>query len=250
MTDNLLDVFHARQGIVCCVGAGGKKTTMFRLATEHPGKVGITATAHIEYFPKNLAATKYIGTETELLAAIKSDRESRIIAFARPCERRGRRAGVSPELIPAFRDVGRFDLMLIKADGARSRLIKAPADHEPPLPVPVDTVIAVVSAKAIGKRLTDKIAHRVDRITAITGLEENGKIMPVHIARLLAAPEGALKNIRMARIIPLINMVDDSDREALARAAAHEALSLTVRFDYVVLATMRNAAPVIDVIHR
>lgn len=250
MSEQLLDIFHARKGIVCCVGAGGKKTTMFRLAAEHTGRVGITATAHIEFFPKTLTATKYIAPESELLEQVRSDTDSRLIAFAQPSERRGRRAGINPDLLLQFRDEGRFDLLLVKADGARSRWLKAPAGHEPPVPAYVDTVITVVSARAIGKRLTDKIAHRIERITAVTRLEQNEIIQPHHVARLLASEEGALKNTGQAMVVPLINMVDDTGREDLARQAATEALSLTDRFDYVVLATMRNIEPVIDIIRR
>lgn len=250
MSEQLLDIFHARSGIVCCVGAGGKKTTMFRLAAEHTGRVGITATAHIEFFPKTLTATKYIAPEPELLEQIRDDTGSRLIAFAQPSERRGRRAGINPELLMQFRDEGRFELLLVKADGARSRWLKAPAGHEPPLPDNADTVIAVTSAKAIGKHLTDKIAHRIERITAVTGLEKNEIIQPHHVARLLASEEGALKNTGLARVIPLINMVDDTEREDLARQAATEALSLTDRFDYVVLATMRDQSPIIEIIRQ
>ena len=250
MQENLLDVFNAYNGIVCCTGAGGKKTTMFRLAAAHTGRVGITATAHIEFFPKALPATRYIAPEDELLEMIKSDHTSGVIAFAQPSARRGRRAGISLPLINEFKTQGNFDLLLIKADGARSRWIKAPAEHEPPVPQCTDTVIAVVSARAIGKRLTAKIAHRVDRITAISGLQENEIIKPYHIARLLASTEGALKNTGAARVIPLINMVDDHEREQLACEVAREALSMTNRFDTIVLASMRNVEPVIDVIKR
>ena len=248
MSEQLLDVFHARNGIVCCVGAGGKKTTMYRLATEHAGRVGITATAHIEFFPKILPATKYIASESELLKQIKNNADSRLIAFAQPSERRGRRAGISPELVKQFKDEGRFDLLLIKADGARSRLLKAPADHEPPIPDFTDTVITVISARAIGKRLTNKIAHRVDRVTAVAGIREYEKIEPQHIARLLTSSEGALKNTGDTRVIPLINMVDNTVYEKLARQAAQETLSLTDRFEYVVLAVMRQMDPIIDIV--
>lgn len=223
---------------------------MFRLAAEHHGRVGITATAHIEYFPGNLPVTKYIAGESDLLGQIKADRHSKQIAFAQPSERRGRRAGISPELIKQFRQAGRFDLFLIKADGARSRWLKAPAEHEPPLPDCADTVITVISARAIGKRLTDKIAHRVERISAIAGIKENEKIEPHHVARLLASEKGSLKNTGNSRVIPLINMVDDAEKKELAKRAAQEALLLTDRFEYVVLAAMRNQNPVVEVVYR
>ncbi len=249
MPEQLLDIFNARSGIVCCVGAGGKKTTMFRLAAEHPGRVGITATAHIEFFPRTLAAIKYIAPEANLLEQIKTDKASRVIAFAQPSERRGRRAGISLPLIHQFKTQGRFDLLLVKADGARSRWLKAPAAHEPPVPECADTVIAVISAKAIGKRLTDKIAHRLDRITAVTGLQKNEKIKPHHIVRLFTSAEGALKNTGTAKVIPLINMVDDHERENLARETAMQALTETDRFEYIVLASMQNRKPIIDIMY-
>lgn len=250
MSDQLLEIFKASNGIVCCVGAGGKKTTMFKLASEHTGKIGITATSHIEYFPRTLNATRYIATQDELINKIKADHDSRIIAFAQPCERRGRYTGIDKTTVNKFRKAGGFDLLLVKSDGARSRLLKAPAEHEPPLPDTVNTVIAVVSAKVIGKRLTEKIAHRLDKISAVAGINENEKIQALHVARILSSSNGSLKNTGNAKVVPLINMVDDSEREKLARETAKITLSLTDRFEYVVLAAMRNQQPVIDIISR
>lgn len=248
MSSDLLEIFNARSGIICCVGAGGKKTTMFRLAYEYPGRVGITATSHIEYFPKSLPATKYIDNENELLDKVRNDSTSRVIAFARPSERIGRHAGISLGLVRKFREEGRFGLLLIKADGARSRFIKAPAAHEPPVPGCVDTVIPVISAKIIGQKLTEKVAHRVELITKVTGVGENDVIEPIHVARLLASPDGSLKNTGSAKVIPLINMVDNREREQLAREAAIAALSLSDRYEYIVLAAMKNDNPIIDII--
>lgn len=245
---DLLDIFNAQSGIVCCVGAGGKKTTMFQLAHAHQGRVGITATAHIEFFPDSLDATKYIDDEQQLVKLIVDDRDSKQIAFAKPSERFGRRAGVSIDSITKFNDIGRFDLLVVKADGARGRKIKAPADHEPVIPNAVDTVIPVVSAKVFGMPLNDKIAHRVDKISQVTGLEQHGTLLPKHVATLLSSEHGSLKGCGDATIIPLINMVDYTELEQLARDAAQQALSLTDRFEKVVLASMRENDPIVDVI--
>lgn len=223
---------------------------MFQLARAHAGRVGITATANIEYFPRTLAATNYIGTEEDILNAIRNDHASSAIAFAKPSERFGRRAGISMELLQTINNEDHFRLILVKADGARGRFIKAPAKHEPPIPGFTTTVIPVVSAKVIGMTLTEKLAHRVDRISAITGLNEHDEIKPEHIAKLLASPEGSLKNTGNAKIVPLINMVDYVELEALARQAATLALSMTDRFDSVVLAVMKEDQPVVDIISR
>lgn len=244
----LLDLFKARQGIVCFVGAGGKKTTMFRLAAEHAGRVGITTTAHIEYFPRRLAATCYVEAEAALLQSVSNDHQSRMIAFATPSDRTGRHAGIGLETVKAFQQQGRFDLLLVKSDGARGRLIKAPKEDEPPLPAEVDTVVPVVSAKVLGRPLNDKVAHRVDRLAAITGAEPEAELAPVHMARLLASGEGALKNTGNARVVPIINMVDSNHLIELARQAAEQALALTDRFDEVVLARMREDDPIVEIV--
>ncbi|GJM05404.1 MAG: hypothetical protein DHS20C09_13950 [marine bacterium B5-7] len=248
MSSELLDIFNAHSGVVCCVGAGGKKTTMFQLAKAHAGRVGITATAHIEYFPKTLDATNYIGAEDDLLDAIRKDASSKTIAFAKPSERFGRRAGISQNLLQLIKDENRFELIVVKADGARGRLMKGPAEHEPATPVFVDTVIPVVSVKVIGLTLNDKIAHRVDQLSKITGLNEHDEIKPEHIALLLSSNEGALKNTGTAKVIPLINMVDYTEQEKSAREAAQLALTMTDRFDHIVLAAMKKEQPIVDVI--
>ncbi len=250
MSSELLDLFNAHSGVVCCVGAGGKKTTMFQLAKAHTGRVGITATAHIEYFPKTLEATNYIGAEEDVLEAIRNDDASKSIAFAKPSERFGRRAGISAKLLQTIKDENRFELIVVKADGARGRLMKGPAAHEPATPEFADTVIPVVSVKVIGMTLTDKIAHRVDEISKITGLNEHDEIKSEHIAHLISSTNGALKNVGSAKVIPLINMVDYSEQETSAREVAQLALTMTDRFDYIVLAAMKEDQPIVDVISR
>lgn len=250
MAKELLEILNAQSGIVSCVGAGGKKTTMFRLAEAHSGRVGITATAHIEFFPRTLKATNYIGDEIDLLEAIRNDKDSKAIAFAKPSERFGRRAGVSQESIEKFIEAGNFDLLVVKADGARGRLIKAPAEHEPVIAPHSNTVIPILSAKVIGLPLTDKITHRVDNLSVVTGLSEGVEIEPIHIAKIISSEEGSLKNTGSAKVIPLINMVDDEDLEISAREAARQALNMSDRFDRVVLAAMNREQPIVDVVTR
>jgi probable selenium-dependent hydroxylase accessory protein YqeC len=185
-----------------------------------------------------------------LHAQVCALRHARVVAFARLCDLPGRHAGVSSdELLRLFTDGG-FDLCLVKADGARGRVIKAPAGHEPPLSPHSALVVPVVSARAIGMPLTGKLAHRPECVAAAAGLEINEVLTPIHIGRLLASERGALKDVGVMPVVPMINMVDDAGREALAREAAAAALSLTNRFDRVVLGAMTRANPLVAVVHR
>lgn len=247
---DLIQLLNAEQGIVSCVGAGGKKSTMFRLAELHPGRVAITATAHIEFFPNSLKATSYIGDEPALLKAIEEDTQSNTIAFAKPSSRFGRRAGIDCDAVKQFFQVGKFDLMVIKADGARGRFIKAPSENEPALSRYSDTVIPVLSAKVIGEPLNDGIVHRLDAFERVTGLAEGEEIKTIHIARLLSSEQGSLKGVGQTRVIPVINMVENAQLEQAAIQAAEQALKMTNRFDRVVLAAMKQEDPVVAVIER
>ena len=251
MHDTLLAVLGAERGLVCCVGAGGKKSTLYRLAARHPGRVGITATAHIEYFPRPWAAACVIAEPPELVPQVSAlAARERVVAFARPCNLPGRHLGVSLAELAAIRAACGFDLCVVKADGARNRILKAPAPHEPALPLAPDTIITCCSVRAIGQSLNEKLAHRPALIAALTGLDLEATVEPEHLGRLLANPEGALRGVGSARVVPLINMVDDAELERLAVRVAETALALTDRFEYVVLAAMRNSEPIVRVVRR
>jgi probable selenium-dependent hydroxylase accessory protein YqeC len=90
----------------------------------------------------------------------------------------------------------------------------------------------------------------VERITRVTGLQEDEAITPRHFARLLASREGMLKSTDGRRVVPVINMVDDAAREALAREAASAALELTDCFDRVVLVCLTRPADVVVAVVR
>lgn len=244
------DVLNARKGLICFVGAGGKKTTMYRIAEAHPGRVAITATAHIERFPRRYRDVSVVAEGPALYERVLALGASRIVAFAKSCDLPGRHEGLTEEELAQICKDGRFDLCLVKADGARGRLIKAPAGHEPPISPLATTIVPVVSARVIGMPLSEKVAHRPERVAVVAGLVAGETITPHHIARLLASTEGALKKVGTATVVPEINMVDDAKREALARAAAEEALHLSNRFDRIVLTAMRSERPVVAVIYR
>ncbi len=249
--NDLLDVLEAREGIVCAIGAGGKKSTLYALARHHPGKVAITATVYNTFFPADLNAVEVIAAEEFLETRLGAVPDARRIAFACPGGKAGRHAGVEAGRIRELHESQAFDVTLVKADGARMRWIKAPRTGEPVLPPDPDTILMVVSARALGEPLGDRIAHRAERVAAVTGARLGEPFETVHLARLLTHPQGLLAGTGNARIIPVINMVDDEAKEKLATRAAETALDFSSRFDRVVLARMRDPArPVVAVIHR
>lgn len=246
----LLDLLEARAGIVCAVGAGGKKSLLSRLAAAHPGRVAITATVYTTAAHDDLGFAVVVEPEELLAAAVAAVDPARNVVYASVGSKPGRRGGVSSATIERLHREGRFAATYVKADGARMRLVKAPADGEPLLPPLTTTVVPIVSAAAFGQPLSERTAHRLESIERVAGLRAQEPITALHVGRLLASPLGLLKGTEGRRVVPVVNMVDDAAREAQARAAAELALSLSDRFDRVVLACLLRDDPVVAVVHR
>jgi probable selenium-dependent hydroxylase accessory protein YqeC len=250
MTD-LLDVLEARSGIVCAIGAGGKKTALYAIARHHPGRVALTTTVFTPFFPEDLEATEVIAENSDIVNRLEALRNAGRVAYACPGGKAGRHGGVNADLVRRIHEEMQFDLTLVKADGARMRWIKAPQPGEPVLPPDTDTVLVMVSARALGEPLGERIAHRPEKVSAITGAPLGEPFAPEHMAQLLTHPEGLLAGTGRTAVIPVINMVDDEDRRRLASRAAEMALEQSSRFERVVLAQMRDRfAPIVAILDR
>ena len=249
----LLDLLAAQRGLVCAVGAGGKKSTLYRLVEAHlaagTARVGLTCTVTMARPPRSLGEP--LIAEPARLAGILAERgRDRLLVYAQPSPKPGRIGGVPPADLAGLHAGGGFDVTLIKADGARMRWIKAPAAGEPVLPPGVATVLALVSARIFGQPLAAAVAHRPERVAAVTGAAPGEPLSPAHVARLLASEQGALHGTGDAAVVPIINMVDDPARLVAAREAARQALQRSARFTRVVLTSMTAPEPVIEVVSR
>jgi probable selenium-dependent hydroxylase accessory protein YqeC len=248
----LLDLLAARRGLVCAVGAGGKKTTLHRLVEAHlaagTARIGFTCTVAMAPPPAWLGPP--VLEEAARLARAVADlgRERTLVAYAQPPPKPGRVGGVPPEVLARLHHEAGFDVTLIKADGARMRWIKAPAAGEPVLPPGVTTVLALVSARIFGQPLTEAVAHRPERLAAVIGARPSDLVTPEHVARLLTSESGALQGVGRATVIAIINMVDDEARRVAARAAARHALATSDRLARVLLTRMTASDPLIEVI--
>ncbi|HKK31438.1 MAG TPA: selenium cofactor biosynthesis protein YqeC, partial [Alphaproteobacteria bacterium] len=183
----LLEALGITRGIVAAVGAGGKKSLLYAIAAEAPGRVAWTATVHTPRPPRWTGMQVSVDSVEELLRQAGVETEARVRAFLSPAAKTGRMAGLAPEQVEALHAAGGFDLTLVKADGARMRGIKAPKPGEPVLPDSTAKVLVVVSAAVVGQPLDERIAHRPERIAEIVGLAIGQPIGPEHIARLYSA---------------------------------------------------------------
>lgn len=238
-------------GIVCAVGAGGKKSLCYALAAEVEGRVGLTASVHTAPFPRRLDATKLIDDEAALIKRVPVERVAiGVTAYAQPADKSKRLAGLAPDTIARIHDDGAFDLTLVKADGARMRGIKAPKSGEPVLVPGTRRVLVVVSAGTIGAPLDERIAHRPERMAALLGVEIGTPITPSHVARLLVSQEGGLQNTHGIAVTAVINQIDDDERAKLGEMVARQVLAANAGIERVVLTGLRRPQPVVAVFPR
>lgn len=235
----------AEAGVVCFVGAGGKKSAMYHVARQHPGRVGLTSTVHMHPYDEGVVGGVLSLAEGDFHRRLDDAARERVLAFINPSRKPNRHGGLSGDEVLTLHDSAGVDVLLVKADGARGRLIKAPAPHEPVLPDHFATLVPVVSIRAVGRRLDHVIAHRPELVADRTGATVGGFVEPVHLARLLADADGGCRHAeRAGTLVALINMVDTPTQHDLALEVATRALALTDRITRVVLASMAHGTVV------
>lgn len=241
---DLVAALAADRGTTCVVGAGGKKSTLFALA-DRLDRAVVTATVRIPIFDHRVATVAVTDDPVRYVAGAEAWPVG-VVA-----ERNGDRyEGYEPRVIDELGAAEVADAVLVKADGARTRWLKAPGEHEPRIPDGTDVVVPVASVRVVGKPLDEEHVHRPERVAAITGLEVGEPIAPADVAAVLASEEGGLHDVPAdATAIPLLNMVDDGELAAVAREIAHELLSRS-NVPRVVLTRLIDDDPVVGIVER
>ncbi len=207
--------------LVALVGGGGKSSLMFELAERLPGRGVMTTTTRI--------FSEQMSSAVECCTLADADWRARLDAFESALlvvgRVEGERAvGVAPELPAEMLAHPRVDWVIVEADGSRMLPVKAPGPHEPVIPNGTTLLVPIVGIDALSKSIGE-IAHRPERVCAITGLAPEDRLTPAALAHLITAPEGGLKNAASAgRTAVLINKVESAAECALAREVADHVL--------------------------
>lgn len=201
--------------LVSLVGGGGKTTTLYRL-TDDLTRGGLKAAA---------------ATTTKIAAPGPEDRalllcEPQWDDLVRRLEGWNWAGGHPPVLgagllsatkvegIPpqwCDRLVGErvVDVLVVEADGAARKAVKAPESWEPVVPAATTLFVAVVGLSCVGLPLCADVAFRPDKIAAVTGCAPGAPLTPAVLASLLSTPEGLLKGRTDAmRATALLNQAD------------------------------------------
>ena len=221
MSRDLIEALGAASGIVCVTGAGGKKTTMLRLARAHPGRVALTATTKIpQGFGRDDPELLSFAGKATAADVLGPAAGQRLFAYAGEPSRSGRLRGVEPALVGAVHQAGGFEATYVKADGARMKLAKAHDEGEPRLVPGTTTVLLLASVRAVGRPIDEASIHHPERFAQLAGLAP-GDVLTAHgLAAVLAHQTGAIGAMQGAPVVVVLNMADDDPALDTARAVA------------------------------
>jgi molybdenum cofactor cytidylyltransferase len=209
------------------VGAGGKTTAMFQLAGELAPTLATTST-HLGAWQVDSADRHLAWPEGDPLPDIEAWIGSGVTLITGQMDgETDRWMGLSPaQLAKIDALAGYHDLpVLVEADGARQKPLKAPADHEPAIPGFVDLLIVVAGLSALGKPLLQEWVHRPERFSALSGIELGAAISPRALVTVLGHSQGGLKNIPdHARRVLLFTQADTPELQAVGQSLAKQLL--------------------------
>lgn len=237
--------------LVAFTGGGGKTTLLFALARQLPGKVLLTTTtrmfaAQIDSAALRLPARVCRYPDLEALDnAFPTSGKWILIGPPQDDKVTGVPLALPRDLL-ARPDI---DFVLVEADGAKMLPIKAPAAHEPALPLGVTLAVPVAGIDALGVPI-QAAAHRPELAARLLHKQPHDALTAADIATLLSHPEGGLKDVpAAARIIPVINKVETPFQLQEARSIARLILR-QAPVSQVVLSSAQADDPVIEVQRR
>ena len=144
---------HIRPGVTAIIGSGGKTTLMYRLAQELSAFASVIVTTSTHIFPpEHLPCFLRTGTANGVICVGTPSADGKLTAPEQPFDELTRLA----------------DFVLVEADGAAGRPLKAHAPHEPVIPENANQVICVVGASGIGKPV-EQFVHRPELFTRLSG---------------------------------------------------------------------------------
>jgi probable selenium-dependent hydroxylase accessory protein YqeC len=222
MAVDLLSALGIGRGVVSLVGAGGKTTLLYRLASlAHAAgrRVLVTTTTHMGAPPEDVGPVLYAEADDpspRVRAALLRHGRATLLGER---VREDKVTGIPPGSVDAL--AGLADLVLVEADGARRRSLKLPAGHEPVVPRSTGLVVVVAGLDVLGQPLDEAHVHRLERVAAAAAQAPGSLIGEETIARALAAPDGYLSRLPAgARAAVFLNKAEDTASRAAAERIA------------------------------
>ena len=178
------------------VGAGGKTRTLFTLARQMAPALVVTTT-HLAVGEEARADAHWVWPPDISPAAARQALQhlpaAGVHLITGPA-RAGRWTATPALAVVHDWARARGWPVLVEADGAAQRDLKAPAAHEPAWPPRVDGVLVLAHAGALGQPLDAARVHRAARFARLAEIPLGARLTVEAVARVLRHPQGPLRS--------------------------------------------------------
>ncbi len=206
-----LGIDRSAGGVMALVGGGGKTSLMWALAGALRDLCHtVVTTTTTKIFPPHpgespclVLASQDPGLN-ELRHGLARHGHVTLAGSILPT---GKLDGITTEMVERCRTLAMW--VIVEADGASGRPIKAPEPWEPVIPRVAGLVVPVVGLDCLDKPVSEETVFRVERFLEATGCRRGDPITPRLVANLLLSDRGALKGIPPgSSVVPFLNKLD------------------------------------------
>ena len=177
------EAFNPSGKLISVIGSGGKTTFLRYLSSSLPGTVILTTSTHIWPFPDVPLIDTVSADREQILSAVRSAlARSRVVCFGKS-EPSGKLADPSSEI--SFEDLlPEADHILVEADGAAGRPLKAHRPWEPVIPACSGLTICLAGASGLGRPVSEA-CHCPELFASLAGITPDTLVSEEHIAAVL-----------------------------------------------------------------
>jgi len=251
----LEEAFSLREReVIGLIGGGGKTTLMFAFGKELSlRRKGILLTTTTKIWDPEPSDEFSIFLSSRLARIKEWVKENlnryRYLLVARDKLDNGKLQGIPPHWIPDLFSIPAVSYIIIEADGAAGRPLKAPREGEPVIPRETTLLVPIVGIDALGKPLHEDYVFRSQIAAEILKEKEGVEIKEAMIGRLLAV---SMQNKpREARVIPFINKIDLPCGLEKGRSLARNLLeSISPEIERVILGQAQEEPIVREIVAR
>ncbi|AFM28106.1 selenium cofactor biosynthesis protein YqeC [Desulfomonile tiedjei] len=237
----------SRIRVIAITGGGGKTSLMFQLAREmldRSEKVVTTTTTKIFPPGPDQSPCTFLldGCDNPRALEQELERCGHITVGRSILEASGKLQGIASDVVEYCRSVA--DRVLIEADGASGRPIKAPEAWEPVVPDFSDMVVHVIGLDCLGKPALSETVFRLEKFLSLTGLDPGGTIDVKTIARLAVHPDGGLKGVPSEKpAVLFLNKSDVLGAELSIKSVVDDIANLCAhKFDWIAYGSLKERA--------
>jgi probable selenium-dependent hydroxylase accessory protein YqeC len=234
----------ANHRYVFFIGGGGKTALMFTLADHlsRGGSTVISTTSAKILRPSESEAPRVMIEEdpANVVSRLRFELPGvGHVTISKNLDRsEGKLCGYGPDELDYLRQADIADYVLVEADGAAGRSLKAHHDYEPVVSPQADLVIAVIGVDCIGRPLGEADVHRAERFGELLNRAAGTPITVEDVAALFFHPFGYLKAVPPgADVVVFVSKVAAGSQRADAKrlAAALGAADRGARISRIVI---------------